>query len=98
MRVELKIYTTRRQRQQLRKLHRYAADFVTAFLTYIVPLIEAAAGLTALFLMCCMDSENLGGVVGGYCAALFVLGGCYLLRHYSQMTRSRQLHYRYLSA
>ncbi|MDO4266498.1 MAG: hypothetical protein Q4C63_08590 [Eubacteriales bacterium] len=84
MKIELNVYTTKAQRQMLRKIRRRFLLTVLTPLRYILPLTEAVTAVAVLFLMCCTDSENLSFVIRTGALAVLILGASICLNRYVQ--------------
>ncbi len=82
MKIELKIYLTRRQRLALRKLNMFILRCGYGLKNYILPFIELVAGVIMVIAMCCMDSPNFKLIFSVYCISTLILIICHLLRSY----------------
>ena len=82
MKIELKIYLTRRQRLALRKLNMIILSCGYGLKKYILPFIELIAGIIMAVSMCCMDSPNFKLIFSVYCISTTTLILCHLLRLY----------------
>lgn len=96
MRIELNIYTNKRQKARMRKAKEQLALLLFTPLQKLLPLIETAAGAAILLLFCCMDSENLQAVLSLVLAAGLILAAaftahCYIRAELYQI-RMERLH------
>ena len=87
MRIEFKVYTTRRQKAFIHGLKRG----LFAILGYLLPFGEVAGAILLILSMCCMDSDNFMPVFRGYCWAGLLLVGCILMKHMIEADRAREL-------
>ena len=90
MKIELKVYTTKEQRVFLNRVRRKALRFMQA----VLPFAEAAAGLSLILLMCCMDSENIASVVKGLWVSGLIFCGSFLLKRSVDSEQRRLQHER----
>lgn len=82
MRIELSIYTDKKQKARLRKIEEQLILILFTPLQSLLPVIEAVAAGAVLFLFCCMDSENLQVVLHWAMTAGSILGASFLLHCY----------------
>ena len=87
MRIEFKVYTTRRQKAFIHGLKRG----LFAILGALLPFGEVAGAILLILSMCCMDSDNFMPVFRGFCWAGLLLVGCLLMKHMFEADRAREL-------
>lgn len=80
MGIEIRVYTTRRAEHKLRKAGKWFRYNVLPVIGWALRAITCAAGASAVFFACGLDSADLVPVVQGLLLSLGVMAGSAFLR------------------